>query len=381
MEATFVTGPAKNLIEFARSARTAEEDLPALEFTVVSYQRGRGESPNAFVEAARSAGIPVDIVYESGRFDPSVLSQLKAIVAARYPEIIQTHNVKSHFLMRVSGLWRTHCWVAFQHGYTATDLKMRCYNQLDRWSLRAPRHVVTVCQRFAMDLEANGVDRRRITVRHNSVKPFPALAPGAAEGIRKTLPEPAAGILLSVGRLSREKGHVDLIRALGRLRRQWPRDEFHLLIVGEGPERSRIEAARAEEGLGDRITLTGLRGDVGAYYSIADLVVMPSHSEGSPNALLEAMIAGAAVVATRAGGIPEIVVHEESAILVETGDPEGMATAIHRLLHDPEKRRQLAEKARVVARTEYSPQAYRRSLGRVYTQALEGRMAEPRPIA
>jgi len=60
---------------------------------------------------------------------------------------------------------------------------------------------------------------------------------------------------------------------------------------------------------------------------------------------------------------------------------EGLATAIHGLLHDPEKRRRLAEKARVVARTEYSPQAYRRSLGRLYAQAIEDRVAEPQPIA
>src|SRR5216683_77971 len=138
--------------------------------------------------------------------------------------------------MRLSGLWRTHCWIAFQHGYTTTDFKMRCYNQLDRWSLRAPRHVVTVCESFAADLAAKGVSRRRITVRHNSIKPFPPLAPGAAEAIRKTLPA-QAGILVAVGRLSHEKGHVDLIRALGLLRRRWPDDEFHLLLVGEGPER------------------------------------------------------------------------------------------------------------------------------------------------
>src|SRR5947209_7211330 len=99
MEAAFVSGPAKNLIEFARCARAAEEGLPALEFTVVSYQRGAEDSPNPFVVAARSAGIAVDIVYERARFDLSVLAQLKAIVAARNPEIIQTHNVKSHFLM------------------------------------------------------------------------------------------------------------------------------------------------------------------------------------------------------------------------------------------------------------------------------------------
>ena len=73
--------------------------------------------------------------------------------------------------------------------------------------------------------------------------------------------------------------------------------------------------------------------------------------------------------------------HDETGILVGSRDPKGLATAIHRLLHDPEKRRRLGEKARVVAKTEYSPQAYRRSLGRVYAQALEARVAEPQPIA
>src|SRR5882762_1301862 len=90
MEAAFVSGPAKNLIEFARRARTQDDDLPAVEFSTISYQRGASERPNAFVEAARSADIPVDIVYERSRFDRSVLPQLKAIVAARRPEIIQT---------------------------------------------------------------------------------------------------------------------------------------------------------------------------------------------------------------------------------------------------------------------------------------------------
>jgi glycosyltransferase involved in cell wall biosynthesis len=129
------------------------------------------------------------------------------------------------------------------------------------------------------------------------------------------------------------------------------------------------------------VTLTGLQRDVGPYYAIADMVVMPSHSEGSPNALLEAMIAGAPVVATRAGGIPEIAMHEETAILVESRDPEGLATAIHGLLHDPEKRRRLGEKARMVARTEYSPEAYRRSLGQIYAQVLEAREMEPQATA
>jgi glycosyltransferase involved in cell wall biosynthesis len=379
MEATFVTGPAKNLIEFAQRSKTPDADLPAMEFSVATYQRGQ-DSANPFVDAARAAGIPVDIIHETGRFDRSVLPQLRAIVAARRPDIIQTHNVKSHFLLRASGLWKTHRWIGFQHGYTTTDFKMRCYNQLDRWSLRAPHHLITVCEAFADDLVRQGSLRNRITVQHNSIKPFAPLDPEIVRNLRKTLPA-SASILLTVGRLSHEKGHLDLLQALASIRRQWPDDAFHLVIAGEGPERPAIEAAIASEGLASHVTLAGLQHDIRPYYAVADLVVMPSHSEGSPNALLEAMIASKPIVATRAGGIPEIVENEQTAILVEPRRPAALADAVHRLLHDPETSQRLAANAYTLASTQFSPAAYRRKMGQLYCDVLGNRTAELRPVA
>jgi glycosyltransferase involved in cell wall biosynthesis len=376
MEAAFVTGPAKNLIELAQRSKTPDGDLPAMEFSIATYQRGQ-DSANPFVDAARAAAIPVDIIHESGRFDRSVLPQLRAIVAARRPDIIQTHNVKSHFLMRASGLWKTHRWIGFQHGYTTTDFKMRCYNQLDRWSLRAPHHLVTVCEAFAGDLVRKGSPRSRITVQHNSIRPFAPLDPEVVRKLRQTLPA-SASILLTVGRLSHEKGHLDLIDALASIRNQ---DAFHWVVAGEGPERPAIEAAIAAKGLGSHVTLAGLQHDIRPYYAVADLVVMPSHSEGSPNALLEAMIASKPIVATRAGGIPEIVDHEETAILVEPRKPAALAEAIHRLLHDPETSQRLAANAYSLASMQFSPAAYRRKMGQLYCQVLGNRSTELRPVA
>ena len=173
MEATFVTGPVKNLLEFARRSREGDDGLPSIRFSVLTYERGEEAAENKFVTASREAGILVDLVKERRRFDLAVIPQIKRIIAERKPDIIQTHNVKSHFLMRVSGLWRTYPWLAFHHGYVTTDFKMRCYNQLDRWSLRAPHHILAVCGAFARDLERRGIARDRITVQHNSVKPFP----------------------------------------------------------------------------------------------------------------------------------------------------------------------------------------------------------------
>jgi glycosyltransferase involved in cell wall biosynthesis len=372
MEADFVTGPAKNLIEFAQRAREAEQDLPAVELSVAGYQRAR-HPESAFIQAARQAGLTVDVIHEHGRFDMAVPDQIKRIVTARDPEIVQTHNVKSHLLLRWSGVWHERAWLAFHHGYTAEDFKMRCYNLANRWSLRAPRHVVAVCGPFVEELVKHGVARESISVLHNSVRPFQPVSPEAVHSARVTLPRPEdTPIIVSVGRLSSEKGHVDLLEALALV--QSAGKAFHAVFVGDGIARDQIEAARCRLGLEHRVTLAGLQHDVRPYYAMAQMAVMASHSEGSPNALLEAMAAGLPIVATRVGGIPEIASHEESALLVEARRPAALAQAIERLLTDAALRAKLSARARKVVEN-YSPEAYRRSLTAIY-QRLLGTAAE-----
>ena len=284
-------------------------------------------------------------------------------------EIVQTHNVKSHFFLRQSGLWRERPWVAFHHGFTAEDLKMRLYNATTRWSLPAARHVVTMCQPFVRELVRRGVRRERISVRHNSVKPFPPPEPEALRAVRAEIPA-AEGtpLIVTIGRLSSEKGHLDLLEAAAQLRRV--QDRFHLVLVGEGIERPRIEAARRRLGLEAHVTLAGLCGDVRPYYAMADIVAIPSHSEGSPNVLLEAMIAARPIVATRVGGIPEIVTHRETALLVEARDPAAMARELASLLADKDLALRLAGQARRLAEESYSPDAYRRALIGLYREIL-----------
>ena len=176
-----------------------------------------------------------------------------------------------------------------------------------------------------------------------------------------------------MGRLSFEKGHVDLIAALALLRQR--NVPFHLLIVGEGPERAAIEKAREELRMQAYITLAGHRNDVRPYYAAATLYLMPSHSEGSPLALLEAMIAGVPVIASRAGGIPEIVTDESTGVLTPKRNPQAVAAAIERLLADPDLRNNLANNAlRETAR--FSPEAYRRNLIGVYRQVLSEQISD-----
>lgn len=376
IEATTVTGPAKNLLAFCRRAAAAEplaEGLPRVEATIVTFERAgaAGAAPNAFVAAARAAGLETEVLRERFRFDTRVVGELRRVVERRAPDVLQTHMVKSHFFARLSGLGKRLPWVAYHHGYTTTDLKMRAYNQLNRWSLPAAARVVTVCGPFAEQLARTGVQREKIRVRHNSVvaPARPKEEEMAALRARLGLKDDEK-VLLAVGRLSREKGHADLVRALARLRERQPETDFKLVILGEGPERTAVEEGARRLGLIERIVFAGHASDVRPFYALADALALPSHSEGSPNVLLEAMAAGVPVAATRVGGVPEIAADEETALLVPAHDAGALAVALGRLLSDPQHARTLAERARVHVLKHFSPKAYARALVEIYRELL-----------
>src|SRR5689334_10047284 len=123
IEAYSVTGPAKNLIEFSRRVSARSEGNAAAEVLLVTFQRGALDPPNAFVAAVREAGLPVHVIAERYRFDTGVISQLRRVIADFQPDILQTHSLKSHFLVRLARLHQRQPWIAFHHGYTTPDLK------------------------------------------------------------------------------------------------------------------------------------------------------------------------------------------------------------------------------------------------------------------
>lgn len=279
VEATTVNAIARNVLDFCRGVADWNGRVPGsapIEMSIATFERStNGSNPgvrNLFVTVARERGIAVDVVRERHRFDTRVIPALKSVVARRAPDVIVTHNVKSHFLARLCRLHRGRSWVAFHHGYTATDLKMRAYNQLDRWSLAAADQVVAVCGSFARQLERRGIPPARIAVLHNCVAAEPPADSTEALQIRRRLaPGTGERLILSVGRLSREKGHIDLISAFAALSAVQPELRAKLVIVGEGPERAAIESAIRAQGLEKEVRLEGYQSNVKPYYSAADI--------------------------------------------------------------------------------------------------------------
>ena len=389
VEAATVTGPAKNLLDFfGGAAHPGEDGAESLLPTLATFQRSRvpvamEATPNEFVARAREDGIDVDVIRERRAFDMGVLPTLRQAVEQRHPHIIETHHVKSHFLMRLSGLAQRRPWVAFHHGYTQTDAKVRCYNHLDRWSLRAAYRVITVSSAFARDLAAIGVSPERIRVLHNSIDLdwlTPQRTEYSSELRRRLNLSHADRVVLAVGRLSHEKAHDDLVKAFAQLHRARPTFRAWLLIVGDGPERAALEQLAVTLRVRERIIFAGQVSDPAPYYALADVMALPSLSEGSPLVLLEAMAAGIPIVATAVGGVPEMVADGKSARLVAPRQPDALSEAIGQVLDDDRLARCLGAGARATAAERFTPEAHRRARLAIYRELLTAQRAAPMEV-
>lgn len=369
LDDTVVSGKVKPVLTLARYARAERESSRPLDISMLTFVRG--DTDPEMVEQLRSEGFALDVVRERRRFDLGVFEQMRDIVARRRPDVLWTHGAKTHFLVRAVGLQRGRIWAASHHGYTATSLTWRLYDQLDRWSLRGADAVMPACEAFADDLNARlGIKRERMSV-HRTPIAAGSTAPQAKSGeLRGQLGLPAdAAIVLSVGRLSKEKGHADLIAAMPEIAGRVDRP-VALVIVGDGPEEAQLERLRAQFGVADLVRLAGYQADVAPYYAAADAFALPSYSEGSPNVLLEAMDAGVPIVATAVGGIGEMIRDGEQGLLVPARDSAGLANAVVSLLSDRALRDKLIAAGRR-SLADYAPARYYDGVSALFAKLLE----------
>lgn len=203
-----------------------------------------------------------------------------------------------------------------------------------RHALRGAQGVVAVSQALADKAVAMGVDPARVHVLYNGVEPN-LFTPGPLSDARTKLALPQdERILLYVGNLKDTKGCLDLLEAFPRVLATHP--DANLLFVGAGPAREALLQRAAALGCAARVRLVGAveHFALGDWFRAADLLCLPSHNEGVPNVVLEAMACGTPVVATRVGGIPEVL-PEHAGILVDAHDRIGLEGALVDALGKP----------------------------------------------
>jgi glycosyltransferase involved in cell wall biosynthesis len=202
---------------------------------------------------------------------------------------------------------------------------------LTGWALPRAERVVAVSRALADEVVALGVARERVAIVMNGID-SDLFKPADRAAARAELGLPPGPLALYVGNLKPEKGVLDLARAWGAV----PRGT--LAVVGGGPAKAALEEAVAP--YGDRVRLVGPQplASIPRWLAACDVLVLPSHAEGTPNVILEALACGRRVVATAVGGIPDLITRAELGELVPPRDPASLGPAIARALeaaYDP----------------------------------------------
>ncbi len=295
---------------------------------VLFHRAGRAPAPYA----AYLDGLGADhvIVPEYGPADVGMVKRAAAALAAFDPDVVETHGYKPSAIVAAlraasTPRWR---WLAFFHGGTTENLKVRAYNWIDRRAMaRADRLAVM----SSVHRDAFARMGTRVRVVYNAVAQLPRSPDSAALDVRGLFrPAPAAddAILGVVGRLSSEKG-VDLF--LDACRRLVDAGEqFRAVVVGDGPDRALLTARARALGLDAHVAFAGTVRDVGHVYGQLTCVVIPSRSEGLPNVMLEALDHDVPVVATRVGAVPEVLTDPLAGVVVPPFDPGALADGIRR---------------------------------------------------
>jgi glycosyltransferase involved in cell wall biosynthesis len=238
--------------------------------------------------------------------------------------------------------------------------------------LRSVDRLVVNSRALAAEVATAGLPQARVAVLPNCVERV-AAAPADLTPLGIEAEAPVVG---SVGNLRRIKSHETFVRAMAEVLPRHPRARAVIVgqaLASEPGYPAEIEAEIARRGLAGRLILTGFRDDVPRLLARLSVLCLTSHSEGMPNAVLEAMAAGRPVAAVRVGGVPELVRHGWNGFLVDPGDAAGLASDVDRLLADPALAAEMGAHGRRLVVAEHDCRRAAARLASLYEEALKGR--------
>lgn len=257
---------------------------------------------------------------------------------------------------------------------TARSTSMGIRPRIYRWLvLHGVARLVVNSETAARDLRELGLPARRIHLLRNCV-PLVPLTPESRVDLSDLGIEPPDRVIGLVGNLREVKNHLFFVDAMARVLPSHP--DVRVLLVGqplpsEPDYPRRIEERIDHHGLKARFVLTGFRPDVPALLRRMDVCCLTSKSEGMPNVVLEAMAAARPVVATRVGGVPELITDGDNGYLIELGDVQGFADAVRRLLEDPATAIEMGRRGRQRAERDHGCAEAARGLAAIYAEALD----------
>jgi glycosyltransferase involved in cell wall biosynthesis len=306
--------------------------------------------------------------------DLQALIKLYRLIREQKPHIVNTHTAKAGFLGRIAAyMARVPVIIHTYHGHVLHGYYGQMKNDVLRRMERTVSHltdcIIAVDPQVKRDLVSYRVaPPEKIVVIPYGLHLEPYLACEVHQGkFRRELGLPAEAKLVGiVGRIFPIKNHRLFLDAATLIVQQDPRTRF--VIVGDGILRPEMEDYAQRMGIADKITFTGWRQDLPRVYADLDLLAVTSNNEGTPFTAIEAMAAGCPVVATRVGGLPDLINEGQTGYLVPPGDAYAVAEAMLRLLHAPEIARHMGQAARARVKDGFEVRRLIQDTGQLYLQ-------------
>jgi glycosyltransferase involved in cell wall biosynthesis len=339
-----VGGPALHVTYLARGLADR-----GYETTLVAGDVGRGEESMAFV--AEEAGVEVVPLRGLSRelspvHDAVAAWRLARIIRRLRPDVVHTHTAKAGAVGRAAAVLagpRRPVVVHTFHGHVLRgyfgDVGTRVFRAIETILARATDRLIAVSPEVRDELVALGVaPKEKFSVVRLGIElePRVSFAGDASEVRRRHGIAPEKFVVGWFGRMTSVKRTDDLLTTLAGVRERGI--DALLLFVGDGDDRERLEQRAHDLGVARSCLFLGYQEDVAPWYAVCDAVILTSASEGTPVTIIEALAAGRAVVATRVGGVPDVVEEGETGFLVRPGDTHALAERLEILARNPERR-------------------------------------------
>jgi glycosyltransferase involved in cell wall biosynthesis len=359
-----IGGPGKTILE---THQAIDRSRFRLHLGVFVTRHESGDTP--FTTEARRRDFPVHLIRGYNQYDPRIVWRVADLVKTLGIDIVHAHEVKSDVVAYLASRLHPVPIVTTLHGWIGNSAKQRLLTAMDRRIVRAFDRVIAVSSPIERACLAVGVRRDRLRLLHNAIVVGRYRRTGRRGTLSELVGRPLASpVLASIGRLSPEKGHADLIEAVGIVVKRGYK--LSAVLVGDGPERSKLLDMVRMRGLDASVHLPGYTDHSARILEDVDLLVLPSHTEGLPNAALEALAMEVPVLATAVGGTPEVIADGVTGRLVPPHSPGALADAIVEFVSDAEPWRQMAKRGRLHVEANFDFQARTRRLEAIYTELV-----------
>jgi len=316
-----------------------------------------------FIDQLKDLGVPVTPIVVRARDYFSEFRMMSALVARLRPSVVHSHGYRSDVIGGLVARSHRVPTVSTVHGFTGGGLRNRLNERVQLLALRRADAVIAVSAPLARRLAEDGVRSDKIHLVPNAFTSLYDMLPRSAARERLGI---RSGDLVAgwVGRLSKEKGADVMLDALAESDPRW-----QLSVIGQGEEMERLRQQSTKLRIASRVTWHGPLANAGSLLSAFDAFVLSSRTEGTPITLLEAMNAGVPIVATRVGGVPDVV-DSSHAIIVGAEQPTLIAHALSQIAGEPTAAAERSRRARDRLSQSFGPATWLAALDSVYEAAV-----------